>query len=75
LLGQPVTHQSSDRVVVTNDTSSALAVQPAPDHRPLTQPDPVMPQQIRLASWSKMSPQPSPGVLALNVIGVAGPAD
>jgi len=47
LLGQPITYQSDDWVVVaTNDTSSGLAFQLAPDHRPSTWPDPEVPQQI-----------------------------
>jgi len=49
LLGQPVTYQSSDWVVVAaNDTSSGLAFQLAPDHCPPTWPDPAVPQQVHL---------------------------
>jgi catechol 2,3-dioxygenase-like lactoylglutathione lyase family enzyme len=49
LLGQPITHQSADWVVVAaNDTSSGLAFQLAADHRPPTWPDPAVPQQIHL---------------------------
>lgn len=49
LLGQPITYQSDDWVVVAaNDTSSGLAFQLAPDHRPATWPDPAVPQQVHL---------------------------
>ena len=49
LLGQPITYQSDDWVVVAaNDTSSGLAFQLAPDHRPPTWPDPAVPQQVHL---------------------------
>jgi catechol 2,3-dioxygenase-like lactoylglutathione lyase family enzyme len=49
LLGLPVTYRSADWVVVAaNDTSSGLAFQLAPDHRPPTWPDPAVPQQIHL---------------------------
>jgi catechol 2,3-dioxygenase-like lactoylglutathione lyase family enzyme len=49
LLGQPVTYQSGDWVVVaSNETSSGLAFQLAPEHRPPTWPDPAVPQQFHL---------------------------
>jgi catechol 2,3-dioxygenase-like lactoylglutathione lyase family enzyme len=49
LLGQPVTYRSDDFVVVApNDTTSGLAFQLAPGHRPPTWPDPGVPQQIHL---------------------------
>ena len=49
LLGQPVTYDSADFVVVAAAaTSSGLAFQRAPDHRPPTWPDPEVPQQIHL---------------------------
>jgi catechol 2,3-dioxygenase-like lactoylglutathione lyase family enzyme len=49
LLGQPITYQSDDWVVVAaNDTSSGLAFQLAPDHRASTWPGPAVPQQIHL---------------------------
>jgi catechol 2,3-dioxygenase-like lactoylglutathione lyase family enzyme len=49
LLGLPVTYRNDDWVVVArNDTSSGLAFQRAPGHRPPTWPDPVVPQQVHL---------------------------
>jgi catechol 2,3-dioxygenase-like lactoylglutathione lyase family enzyme len=49
LLGQPITYESDDWVVVAaDDTSSGLAFQLAPDHRPPTWPDPAIPQQVHL---------------------------
>lgn len=46
LLGQPITYRSDDWVVVAaNDTTSGLAFQLAPEHRPPTWPDPAVPQQ------------------------------
>jgi len=49
LLGQPVTYQSQDWVVVAaSDTTSGLAFQLAPGHRRPTWPDPAIPQQIHL---------------------------
>jgi catechol 2,3-dioxygenase-like lactoylglutathione lyase family enzyme len=47
LLGLPVTYRSEDWVVVAaNDTTSGLAFQRAPGHRPPTWPDPAVPQQL-----------------------------
>jgi catechol 2,3-dioxygenase-like lactoylglutathione lyase family enzyme len=49
LLGQPVTYRSPDFVVVArDDTTSGLAFQRAPDHRPPQWPDPDHPQQMHL---------------------------
>ena len=49
LLGQPVTYDSEDFVVVAeNDTTSGLAFQLAPNHRPPTWPSPAIPQQMHL---------------------------
>jgi catechol 2,3-dioxygenase-like lactoylglutathione lyase family enzyme len=49
LLGQPITYQSDDWVVVSvNDTASGLAFQLAPSHQPPTWPDPAVPQQVHL---------------------------
>jgi len=49
LLGQPITYQSADFAVVAgNDTTSGLAFQLVPGHRPSTWPDPEVPQQIHL---------------------------
>ena len=49
VLGQPVTYDSEDFVVVSvDDHTSGLAFQLAPDHRAPTWPDPAVPQQIHL---------------------------
>jgi catechol 2,3-dioxygenase-like lactoylglutathione lyase family enzyme len=47
LLGLPITYTSDDWVVVAqNDTTSGIAFQLVPDHRPPDWPDPDAPQQI-----------------------------
>jgi catechol 2,3-dioxygenase-like lactoylglutathione lyase family enzyme len=49
LLGEPITYRSTDFVVVSRDeTTSGLAFQLAPDHRPPCWPDPAHPQQMHL---------------------------
>ena len=49
LLGEPITYRSTDFVVVSRDeTTSGLAFQLAPDHRPPQWPDPAHPQQMHL---------------------------
>jgi catechol 2,3-dioxygenase-like lactoylglutathione lyase family enzyme len=49
LLGWPVTYRSDDFVVIAkNDTTSGVAFQLAPDHKPPRWPDPDYPQQIHL---------------------------
>ena len=48
LLGKPITYTSADFVVVaTNQQTSGLAFQLAPDHQPPQWGDPARPQQIR----------------------------
>ncbi|MGZ4621052.1 MAG: VOC family protein [Blastococcus sp.] len=49
LLDQPITYESAEFVVVSADaTTSGLAFQRAPGHRPPTWPDPAVPQQIHV---------------------------
>ncbi|MER7283431.1 VOC family protein [Dactylosporangium sp. NPDC000244] len=49
VLGDPITHDDGDFVVVSPDTAtSGLAFQRAPDHRRPTWPDPAVPQQMHL---------------------------
>jgi catechol 2,3-dioxygenase-like lactoylglutathione lyase family enzyme len=49
LLAQPITYRSADFVVVSaDDTTSGLAFQRAPDHRPPTWPDSAVPQQMHV---------------------------
>jgi catechol 2,3-dioxygenase-like lactoylglutathione lyase family enzyme len=73
LLGQPVTYQSDDWVVVaSNDASSGLAFQLAPDHRPPTWPDPAVPQQIHLDVMVEDVASSGPRVLALGATKLDG---
>lgn len=74
LLGQPVTYQSQDWVVVAaNDTSSGLAFQLAPDHRPPTWPDLAVPQQVHLDVVVEDVASAAPRVLALGATKLDGP--
>jgi Glyoxalase-like domain len=66
LLGQPVTYQSDDWVVVAaSDASSGLAFQLAPGHRRPTWPDPAVPQQFHLDIMVEDVAASGPLVLAL----------
>src|SRR5689334_270879 len=66
LLGQPITYRSDDWVVVAaSDTSSGLAFQLAPDYRPLTWPDPAVPQQFHLDVMVEDVATAGPSALAL----------
>ena len=73
LLRQPITHQSKDWVVAAaNDTSSGLAFQLAPDHRPPTWPDPAVPQQVHLDVMVEDAASAGPRVLALGATKLHG---
>ncbi|RJK94904.1 VOC family protein [Vallicoccus soli] len=48
LLGEPVTRDDDDWVVVGEDARRCLAFQRAPDHVPPRWPDPAHPQQVHL---------------------------
>jgi catechol 2,3-dioxygenase-like lactoylglutathione lyase family enzyme len=66
LLGQAITYQSDDWVVVAaNDSSSGLAFQLAPGHRQPTWPDPAVPQQFHLDIMVEDVASSGPLVLAL----------
>ncbi len=66
LLGEPITYRSEDFVVVAaSDTSSGLAFQLAPGHRPPTWPDPAVPQQVHLDVMVEDVTVAGPLVLAL----------
>ena len=66
LLGQPITYQSDNWVVVAaNDTTSGLAFQLAPDHRPPTWPHPEVSQQVHLDVMVEDLTAAEPWVLAL----------
>lgn len=66
LLGQSITYDSADWVVVSDsDHSSGLAFQLADDHRSPTWPDPQVPQQIHLDVMVEDVAAATPQVLAL----------
>ena len=69
LLGQPITYESDDFVVVArNDTTSGLGFQRAPDHRPPTWPDPAIPQQMHLDVMVEDVSEATPRVLGLGAV-------
>ena len=73
LLGQPITYQSDDWVVVAaNDSSSGLAFQLAPGHRRPTWPDPAVPQQFHLDIMVEDVAVSGPRVLALGATKLDG---
>lgn len=73
LLGQPITYQSHDWVVVApSDSSSGLAFQLAKDHRPPTWPDPAVPQQVHLDVMVEDVAAAEPRVLALGATKLDG---
>ena len=73
LLGQPITYQSDDWVVVAaSSASSGLAFQLAPDHQPPTWPDPAVPQQIHLDVMVEDVAAAGPRVLALGATKLDG---
>jgi catechol 2,3-dioxygenase-like lactoylglutathione lyase family enzyme len=73
LLGQPITYQSDDWVVVASgDASSGLAFQLAPDHRPPTWPDLAVPQQFHLDIMVQDVASSGPRVLALGATKLDG---
>ena len=66
LLGQPITYDSADFVVVaTDDRHSGLAFQLAPDHQPPRWPDPDHPQQMHLDVMVDDLDAATPQVVAL----------
>jgi catechol 2,3-dioxygenase-like lactoylglutathione lyase family enzyme len=73
LLGLPVTYTSDDWVVVSaDDTTSGVAFQLAPDHRPPRWPDPEAPQQFHLDVMVDDVGEAAPEVLALGARRLAG---
>jgi catechol 2,3-dioxygenase-like lactoylglutathione lyase family enzyme len=73
LLGQPITYQSEDWVVVAaHDKTSGLAFQRAPDHRPPTWPDPAVPQQFHLDIMVEDVASAEPTVLGLGARRLPG---
>jgi catechol 2,3-dioxygenase-like lactoylglutathione lyase family enzyme len=73
LLGLPITYRSDDWVVVAADeTSSGLAFQLAPGHRPPSWPDPDVPQQVHLDIMVEDVTASGPDVLALGAVKLDG---
>jgi catechol 2,3-dioxygenase-like lactoylglutathione lyase family enzyme len=73
LLGDPITHDSTDFVVVsTSNQASGLAFQRAPDHQPPTWPDPSVPQQTHLDIMVEDVAAAVPLVLALGATRLDG---
>jgi catechol 2,3-dioxygenase-like lactoylglutathione lyase family enzyme len=73
LLGEPITYDDGDFVVVSADTrTSGLAFQRAPDQRPPTWPDPAVPQQMHLDVMVDDLAAATAGVLALGAVRLAG---
>ena len=73
LLGLPVTHRSDDWVVVAaNETTSGLAFQLAPGHRPPSWPDPSVPQQVHLDIMVEDVTASGPLVVALGAVKLDG---
>jgi catechol 2,3-dioxygenase-like lactoylglutathione lyase family enzyme len=73
LLGLPITYRSDDWVVVAADeTSSGLAFQLAPGHRPPSWPDPAVPQQVHLDIMVEDVTVSGSDVLALGAVKLDG---
>jgi catechol 2,3-dioxygenase-like lactoylglutathione lyase family enzyme len=73
LLGLPVTYRSDDWVVVAaNETTSGMAFQLAPGHRPPSWPDPAVPQQVHLDIMVDDVTAAGPQVLALGAVKLDG---
>ena len=73
LLDQPITYDGDGFVVVSADaTTSGLAFQRAPDHRPPTWPDPSVPQQVHLDVMVDDVAAATPFVLGLGARKLGG---
>jgi catechol 2,3-dioxygenase-like lactoylglutathione lyase family enzyme len=73
LLGLPITYRSDDWVVVAaNETSSGLAFQLAPGHRPPSWPDPAVLQQVHLDIMVEDVTAFGPLALALGAVKLDG---
>jgi catechol 2,3-dioxygenase-like lactoylglutathione lyase family enzyme len=73
LLGLPITYNSDDWVVVAvDDTSSGIAFQLAPDHKPPQWPDPDRPQQFHLDIMVEHVAEAKPKVLELGARHLSG---
>jgi len=73
LLDQPITFANKDFAVVAADaTTSGIAFQLAPDHRPPTWPDPAVPQQLHLDVMVENVAEATPHVLGLGATKLDG---
>jgi catechol 2,3-dioxygenase-like lactoylglutathione lyase family enzyme len=73
LLGWPITYRSPDWVVVAlSETTSGLAFQLAPGHRPPTWPDPAVPQQLHFDVMVEDLAEAGASVLALGARRLPG---
>jgi len=73
MLGLPITYRGVDWVVVAaNETSSGLAFQLAPGHRPPSWPDPAVPQQVHLDIMVEDVTDSGPRVIALGAVKLDG---
>jgi catechol 2,3-dioxygenase-like lactoylglutathione lyase family enzyme len=73
LLGNPITYDAGDFVVVApDDHSSGLAFQRAPDHQPPTWPRPTVPQQMHLDVMVEDVAAAAPEVLAIGATRLDG---
>ena len=73
LLGTSISYADHDfAVVAANSTTSGLAFQRAPDHRPPTWPDPSIPQQIHLDVMVDDRPTAGAAALALGATKLPG---
>ncbi|WP_043511877.1 VOC family protein [Actinoplanes sp. SE50/110] len=73
VLGEPVTYDDGDFVVVSADTTtSGLAFQRAPDHRAPTWPDAAVPQQLHLDVMVEDVALAGAAVVALGAVALPG---
>jgi len=73
LLGLPVTYQAEGWVVIAgSETTSGIAFQLAPDHRPPRWPHPDQPQQLHLDVMVDDVASAEPGILALGARRLSG---
>jgi catechol 2,3-dioxygenase-like lactoylglutathione lyase family enzyme len=73
LLGQPITYDDGDFVVVSaDDATSGMAFQRAPDHVAPTWPDPSVPQQMHVDVMVEDPVNAGPQVLALGAHHLEG---
>ncbi|MGA7206534.1 MAG: VOC family protein [Specibacter sp.] len=73
LLGQPITYDSADFVVVAeNDTTPGLGFQLSPGHRAPTWPRPGVPQQMHLDIMVEDVAEATPRVLSIGASKLDG---